>query len=246
MKLPAEIRCEIYKYVAAAENAPKKGKAKVVSERHGLAYHIAAGEVKNQASIMPPGLFRTCTQVYMESRYLFYRHHPFKLQIWHEEKRSKSILERLAEWVGLWRHTTCLDRTTRWLDAIGGQTLKQIRILEIEVHPWSATGWRAYVRFIDDLHARLSDETTLVYRSTARGFEALDTLWALGKMFYDRDPSRVPQFEYPGWYPGLIPTGLFLAGITPGICPPLPSRRLGSRPSLIFGPGLGWFDHGSR
>ena len=123
----------------------------------------------------------------------------------------------------------------------------QIRSLEIEVyignaHPTFAR--TAYGPFIDDLHAKLSDESTVVYRPGPRCHNAA-VLWELGMVFYDRNTARVPKFEHPCWFvPGwngsvwAVPGSSFI---------PSSTKYRVARPSLTFGPGLGFFgEHGRR
>lgn len=208
---------------------------KSVVERRGLPPHLYAGETENQASILQPGLFRTCSQIHTESRGLFYHHHAFKLHIW----QSKSILSNLAVWLRLWQGKTCLQRATRWLDAIGAEARKQIRTLEVEVHCEGAASAKDYTEIIDHLHSRLSDEATVVYRSASRKFDVL-ILYDLGAVFYERDPARVPQFEQDVWTSATIPWTT-----TRSLLFRLPTRYRGPRPTLTFGPGLGWFGNRS-
>ncbi len=197
-------------------------------------------EAGNHASIQQPGLFRTCSQIHTESRLLFYRYHTFKLQVWQEENRG--LLQHVTAWFRpLLGRKTCLERVMRWLDAIGVEARKQIRTLEVDLHMEDPTYVKIYARFMVDLHARLSDEATVVYWSVSQKRHFAD-LWALGNTFYDRDPSRLLRFEYPGRALGpLLDRSAIVWTWTEAQVLDYPIKRRDPRSSLTFGPGLGWF-----
>ena len=222
----------IYKYVAASERTAKK-KGKVNSP----------GDAEKHATIIQPGLFRTCSQIYTESRGLFYRHHVFKL---HLRREHIGLWDYLAAWICLQQPR---NRVARWLDAIGKEARRQIRTLEIQVHYTEGEEIKTYARFMGDIHKRLPDEATVVYRCASSKYAA-ETLFELGKIFYDRDPGPIPHFEHrlvaTEWSHGNLwatmsntPHWLRYQLLR------LPVRNRGSRPSLTFGPGLGWFGGGS-
>lgn len=159
-------------------------------ERGGLSPQLYPLDAKNQASIQQPALIRTCVQIRTESRGFFYAHRLFKLHIWQQKTTS---LEEL--WLRLWQGKTCLERATRWLDAIGPEAQRQIRKVEIDLYCAPVMPPREFTQIIDHIHAKLSDEATVVYRSAWRVFESV-ALWDLGVMFYYKNPARVPLFEH--------------------------------------------------
>lgn len=239
LDLPGEIREMIYTYLAASYYTPETSKTKFTFRDHDYPHDTHISETENQNSIMQPGLFRTCSQIYRESRLFFYRHHTFKLHIWQAE--DKTLPDQLAAWFFC---KSRLERAAQWLDAIGAEAREQIRSFEIDVHmddaqPFSAR--TAYGRFMDDLHARLSDEATVVYRPGPRCHNAA-VLWDLGKIFYDRDPARVPRFEHPRWSVEggngsvwAVPKHRFYPQYYSS------TKYRVARPSLTFGPGQGFF-----
>ena len=234
----------IYTYLAVSYRTPETSKTKFTFRFRDFPHDTRISEAENLNSIMQPGLFRTCSQIYWESRLIFYRHHNFKLHIWRDE--YKNLLDCLTAW---FFSKSCLKRVTKWLDVIGAEARRQIRSLEIEVHDDNAhlmSPRTAYGAFINDLHARLSEEATVVYRPGPRCHNA-GVLWELGKIFYDKDLARVPKFEHPHWsvrgwkyWRGSVwalPRDWFL---------PLPTKSRVARPSLTFGPGLGFFGEQGR
>ena len=236
LDLPAEIRNMIYTYLAASYQTPETSKTKFIFRIYDLPHDTRISTTENHNAIMQPGLVRTCSQIYWESRLIFYRHHHFKLHIWQEE--HKDMRNRLKAW---FFSQSCLKRVMKWLDAIGVEARMQIRSLEIDVHDsnayWTSTGTE-FKSFISDLHARLSDEATVVYRPSPRCHNAR-ILWELGKVFYDKDPTHVPKFEHPHWivdgWNGSVwafPSYLFV---------PVSTKYRVARPSLTFESGLGFF-----
>ena len=194
---------------------------------------------KNRTAILQPALFLTCSQIQNESRVFFYRYHIFQLHVW---QGAIGLPSRKAEQLRLWRSRTRLTRVIEWLDILGEDTRKQIRTIEIELRCHDGATVRKYARFIPDLHARLSDEATVVYRtvSQAQGFAML---LELGRMFHARHPARVLPFEHPNWS--------IINGTIWWLCTlhnfvytwtayPVPG------PSLTFGPRLGWFGRKAR
>lgn len=244
LKLPGEIRNEIYKYVAASNNkarrrCPIKWSAKQPDD-HSV--NIYLGNRQNQACTTLPGLFLVCSQVYHESRVLFHRHHDFRLYIWQGEK---GLLSHLKAWFGMKNHGECMERIFTWLDIIRKDMRKEIRTLKIELQCHEAVSVDEYLCFMDDLHARLSDRATVIYRPMAASpMTGVTALWKLGKAFYDRDHMRIPRFEYLAWAVPFNQAVLRYSTIWACSSVPLvkaPKRRAVGVPSLIFGPGAGWF-----
>ena len=241
LDLPGEIRNIIYTYLAASYQTPETSKTRFTFRTYDFPHDTCISATENQNSITQPGLVRTCSQIYWESRLIFYRHHHFKLHIWQDE--HKDLRDRLMAW---FFSRSCPKRVTKWLDAIGAEARTQIRSLEFQVHDDKAhlmTTRTAYGTFIGDLHARLSDEATVVYRPGPRCHNAA-VLWQLGKIFYDKDPARVPEFEHPHWAVSgwngsvwAVPRTSFRPGWT---------KYRVARPSLTFGPGLGFFGERGR
>ena len=164
--------------------------------------YVCAGDIKNQ-SIAPLGLFRSCSQVYHESRAIFYRHHDFKFHIWQGDKgRDKGLLCHLKTMLGMKRHDTCPEKKVfKWLDAIGLDMQKQIRSIEFVIPFYGSARLRPHPSFIDDLHEKLS-EYAFVHCSSTEGIHSYHgevDLWRLGKLLFDRDPKRVLQIKYTGW-----------------------------------------------
>lgn len=122
----------------------------------------------------------------------------------------------------------------RWLDAIGPQARREIRRLEIKIHCKDQTTVKSFARFIDELHARLPDEATVVYRVVPEKIAKL-ILWKLGKVFYERHPTRGMVFESPRW----DRRGMGILNISQGQY--FPNRHNAQRVSLTFGPRMGWF-----
>lgn len=137
------------------------------------------------------------------------------------------------------RKKNCLQRVTRWLDAIGAEARKEIRSLEVEVHCDDSTTVKNLTAFVDDFHAKLSDEATVVYRAVSYAEYDTMALWDLGNVFYGRDSTHVPLLEHPEWTASGDDANIWLW--TDIQVQHLPNRKSGPRPSLTFGPGLGWF-----
>ena len=233
LDLPPEIRNMIYTYLAASYQTPETSETKSKFRTYDFPHDTCISATENQNPIMQPGLIRTCSQIYWESRLIFYRHHHFKLHIWQDE--HKDLRDRLMAW---FFSTSCLKRLTKLLDTIGAEARTQIRSLEIDVHDDYAHLRTAYGTLIGDLHARLSDEATIVYRPGPKCLNAA-ILWDVGNVFYDKDPARVPKFEHPYWAERgqngsvwAFPRTWFL---------PIWTKYRVARPSLTFGPGLGFF-----
>ena len=244
LDLPGEIRNMIYKYVVASENILETRYTLFKNRIRDRPHKTHESETENRESTTLPSLLRTCSQIYRESRLTFYRHHAFKLHIWQEE--YDGLLDTLSAWVF---STSCLKRVTKWLDAIGAHARKEIRFVQVEVHCNNdnpATARTAYESFIDSLHARLSDDATVVYRPGPKCHNAA-VLWELGEIFYDRDPTRVPGFSHPGWVCSGFDGNGNVWAIGRAWFVSVPLKQPLARPSLTFGPGLGWFgEHGRR
>ena len=194
----------------------------------------------NRAGTSQPGLFSTCAQIRNESRGHFYRYHTFRLHIW--QKEDKGLLSRFYAWLHYpRREKSCIERVKRWLDAIGPQARKEIRRLEIKIHCEDRATAKSFARFIAELHARLPDEATVVYRAVPQNIAKL-TLWELYKVFYERDPTLEMVFKSPMWTVG-DHRSMWLAKVSQGQYFPNPHDV--QRVSLTFGPGLGWFNGGS-
>lgn len=144
----------IYAYVAASKAAPEINEIKTKFDHHGLGCTRLTSHLENQASILQPGLFRTCSQIHAESRLIFYRTHAFKLHIWHEGPKRPS--DRLTT---IWYVSkACVNRVTRWLDAIRPEAIDELQTLKFEVHYDYAsrvTVWTAYTQFINHLYNKL-------------------------------------------------------------------------------------------
>ena len=196
-----------------------------------------SSELDNQASIQQPALFTTCSQIRAESRLLFYRRHAFKLHVWHEEQ---SFWTKLAKRLHLSEHRTSQERVTGWLDAIGEQARRQIRRVEMEIECGKDARLTAeyYAPFIDELHARLPDEATVVYRALGSERRQLKLLWELGKIFHGRDARRTPLLEYHRFSMDMQGATLW---VSTWIQHEIDLEGLYARPSLKFGPGQGWF-----
>ena len=220
----------------ASDHTPKKGKTK---PRVGIQAIPPNNTRKNRAALLQPALFRTCSQIRSESRVFFYRYHTFHLHVWQEDHGLPS---RIAEQLRLWRPRICLDRVKRWLDFLGKDTREQIRTIEIELHRDDLTTVETYAGFIDDVHARLSDDATVVYRtvSRARGFAML---FELGRIFQARNPARVLHFEHPNWSLRNN-TNVWASTLQDFVYTRTRYRVPG--PSLTFGPRLGWFGRKER
>lgn len=222
-KLPVEIRTEIYKYAAASDDIPRKFTIKSAIELQKpppQAYFgdlkTYLGDLRDQETIAQPGLFQTCSQIYHESRVFFYRHHEFQFYIWHN---SRVMSHQTTK-----RHPTCLEMWFRWFDAIGVDMQKQIRTLDFSLTCFDSA-CQTYVRFIEDLHPRLSDRATVIYRGLSicpPKERAL--LSGLADAFQNRDTTRAPHLDFP-----TLPVGQEYV------------RTRDLDPSLTFGPGAGWF-----
>ena len=218
--------------MAASEHTPKKGKTKSPTEAQGVPNHV---DKKNRTALLQPALFRTCSQIRNESRVFFYRYHTFQL---HVSQEDIGLWSRIATQLRLWRSRTSLNRVIEWLDFLGKDIRKQIRTIEIELHCDDVATVKTYAGFIDDLHARLSDEATVVYRtvSQAQGFAML---FELGRIFHARNPARVLHFEHPNWSVIRNHAGLWALTLRDFVY--VRTRYRVPGPSLTFGPGLGWF-----
>lgn len=229
LKLPVEIRIGIYKYAAAFDDMPRKLKVKSAVELQTPTAHAYFGDpraymsdLRNQQSIAQPDLFHACSQIYHESRVFFYRHHDFKFTIWQENDRVMSHQTTK-------RHYTCLERLSRWVDAIGVDMQQQIRTPVFSMICGDSPKVTVYTRFIEDLHARLSDRATVIYRGWGISLrEEHAVLSELADVFQDRDTMRKPRFEH-----ATLPVGQeYVSSCDRG-------------PSLTFGPGAGWFGRNS-
>lgn len=123
---------------------------------------------------------------------------------------------------------------------------KQIRTLEVDLQCDKSTDLEAYTWFVDNLHARLSDKATVLYRPIWQTAARHDVafLWRIGKILHTRDPRRVPRFEHPNWSIQGSPTPGNDANIWASARNPLvytPKTSHAKRPSLTFGPDRGWF-----
>ena len=200
--------------------------------RRNSPHHVCAGDLQNQASIAQPEFFHTCSQIYQESRACFYGYREFKLFIWQDAGKK--------------RRSRCLVQVLDWLDTIGMDMQKQIRTLEIDLQCDKSTDLESYTWFVDNLHAKLSDKATVVYRPILqkRGRQDVAVLWGIGKIMYTRDPKRVPQFEHQNWSIRGSPAPGNDAEVWAGAKIPLvyaPKTSHPNRPSLTFGPDKGWF-----
>ena len=237
MKLPGEIRDEIYKYVATFQKPRNSGEIKSAIDSRELPHHVCAGDIQNQASIAQPGLFHTCSQIYQESRAAFFRYRDFKLHIWQDP--------------GMKQQSRCLKKMLAWFDIIGVEMQKQIRTLEIDLQCDKSTDLHAYIWFVDTVHAKLSDKATVIYRpiSQMRARHDVAFLWGIGRTLHVRDPRRVPQYEHPNWSirgshsPENEAGPLGTLGYAKNPLAYTPKRANADRPSLTFGPGEGWFGH---
>ena len=103
---------------------------------------------------------------------------------------------------------------------------------------------KEYKPFIDALHARLTDDVTVIYRVAHRDLrEEIQLLWELGKTLYSRELERVPGFE---WQPHRI---VYPGDDNPWVAPWIRVLRAGgsrARPSLTLEPGRGWFGGRAR
>ena len=249
LNLPGEIRNEIYKYAStmppialkkpkkprnSAPNPPLSGLSD--AEKHSF-------EKENLVSTQLPALFLTCSQIHTESRLLFYRHHVFKFRVWYEEQNAWL---KLAKRLRFYLQTTCLERVIGWLDAIGPQARKQIRKIEIELHCDDLREMGNYAPFVHDLHARLPDEATVVYRSASRYLDQqVLLLKELGKKLFSGDPIRLARLGAAHWFRkrgGASPWEVYLFQLYDEHG----RRREEEGPSLTFGPGQGWFGGVSR
>ena len=238
LTLPGEIRNKIYKFAAALENPPNQYIIKSAVDRRELPRHVCAGDLQNRASITQPGLFHTCSQTYRESREIFYRYRKFKLRIWQDP--------------GMKRQSRCLKKVLDWFDTIGVDMQKQVRAIEINLKCEKniSTDMKTYVWFVDNLHAKLSDQATVIYRpiSQLRAKHDISFLYGIGKVIHVRDPSRGPQMDHPNWSIRGSPTpgndadndgGIWAWARNPLVY--TPKKRCVERPSLTFWPDQGWF-----
>ncbi len=150
----------------------------------------------------------------------------------------KGLLGQILWWLEHQRREkSCLERVIRWLDTIGAEARREIRSLEVEVHCDDLTTAKKFVPFVDDLHAKLSDEATVVYRAVSR--EEYDTLVLrdLGHVFYLRDPTHVPLLEHPEWTTrnDANPWTFQIQYLSKR------DRKRAPRPRMTFKAGLGWF-----
>ena len=225
----------------ACDHTPNKGKTKSTV---GIQAVRSNNTEKNRAArlqpaLLQPGLFRTCSQIRSESRIFFYRYHTFHLHVWQEDQGLPS---RIAEQLRLWRPGTCLDRVIRWLDFLGKDIRKQIRTIEIELHCDDQTTVKTYAGFIDDVHARLSDEATVVYRTVSEP-QGLAMLFELSGIFQARNPAGVLHFEQSNWS---IRNNTNVGASTIYNFVYTWTKYRVPRPSLTFGPRLGWFGRKGR
>ncbi len=126
----------------------------------------------------------------------------------------------------------------KWMDTIGADARSQIRNLNVMIYNDDLTAVKLFVRFVERLHAKFSDEATVVYRVLPTKKDALQ-LWELGKVFSFRHPSRVPLFENPRWVGVMDMSDTWTWSRAYALS--YPTRNRAARPRLTFGPGLGWF-----
>ncbi len=126
----------------------------------------------------------------------------------------------------------------KWMDTIGAEARSQIRNLNVMIYNDDLTVVKNFARFVGRLHAKLSDDATVVYRVLPTKKDALQ-LWELGKVFSFRDPSRVPLFDNPRWAGVGDMSGTWTWSRAYALS--YPTRNRAARPRLTFGPGLGWF-----
>ena len=224
--------------MAAFEKPPKKGAVKSAVESRELPRHVCASDIQNQTSIAQPSIFHACSQIYRESRAFFYRYREFKLRIWQEPGKK--------------RYSRCFRKVFEWLNTIGVEMQLEIRTLEIDLQCDTSADMKAYIWFVDNLHARLSEEATVIYRPTSqmRARHEVAHLWYIGKVLHSRDRNRVPQLEHPNWSINPdwsirdLDTLETAANIWANTKNPLvytPKKVNVDRPSLTFRPNEGWF-----
>ena len=164
------------------------------------------------------------------------------MHIWVEKEENrlhKGVLSQIYWWFQR-REKSCLERVIRWLDAIGAEARREIRSLEVEVQCDDPTAAEKITPFMDDLHAKLSDKATVVYRAASRQEYDTLVLWYLGKVFYGRDPTHAPLLVHPEWKASGDDANIWL-WTNFQMHRDCPNRKRAPRPSLTFEPGLGWF-----
>lgn len=227
----------------ASEHTPKKCKTKPTVGIQAIPSNNTRNNraARLQPALLQPALFRTCSQIRSESRVFFYRYRTFKLHVWQEDQDLPSRIG-IAEQLRLWRPRTCLDRVKGWLNFLGEDTRKQIRTIEIELHYDDQTTVKTYAGFIDDVHASLSDDATVVYRTVSQP-QGLAMLFELGRIFQARNPAGVLHFEQSNWS---IRNNTNVGASTIYNFVYTRTRYRVPRPSLTFGPRLGWFGRKGR
>ena len=218
--------------MATFQKPLKRRAIKSAVDSRELPQHVCAGDIQNQASIAQPDFFHACSQIYQESRPLFYRCREFNLHIWQDPGKK--------------RHSRCLKKLLDWLDTIGTDTQKEIRTLEIDLQCDASTDMYTYTWFVDNLHAKLSDKATVIYRpiSKMRARHDVAFLYGIGKVLHAWDRKRVPRFEHPNWSIRDSHTPGTDADVWASARNPLvytPKKVNVERPSLTFGPDKGWF-----
>lgn len=205
MKLPVEIRVEIYIYAATSDDVPKKYRAESTVDskkpsssdyRGNLDGYMSDldayfGDLRNQEIIAQPGLFQACSQIYHESHVFFYRHHEFKFVIWQDNNNVTSHPNTEP-------YHALLAKVLRWLDNIGVDMQEQIRTVEFRLLRCGSANVTAYTRFIEAVHAKISDQATIIYRgSGTRRREEYALLSGLADVFGAQKSMRAPQIEHP-------------------------------------------------
>lgn len=218
--------------MVAFEKPVKQSDVASAVDKRELPRHICEGDIQNQASIAQPVFLHTCSQIYREGRALFYGYREFKFCIWQEPGKKQG--------------SKCFGKMFEWLDTLGVEMQLQIQTLEINLQCDRSADRKAYIWFVDNLHARLSDSATVVYRpiSQMRARHDVACLWGIGKALYGRNPMRAPRYEHPNWVIRDPQSPENAGNVWASARNPLvytPKKANVDRPSLTFGPDQGWF-----
>ncbi len=172
LKLPAEVRNKIYELTATTYHSGRLGNyIKAPSKWYKSRYR------SGQETIVQPGLVCCSKQTRSEGLLIFFHNHHFvfKPQRWGPQP-CRPLLDGLLP----------------WLDRIGAVGRTHIRHMELvgDLRPPD-------VPAMDRLHARLSDEATVLYQSQAASgwLWDLPTTLRIVHTFQLQNPGKVPVYE---------------------------------------------------
>ena len=214
MKLPAEIRNTIYKFVAAIPLTSDDPRVKSVLRKRDKLWtsnRLYGSDLLHgspEMMIVQPGLFAVCKQIRTEGLGLYYQHHKFAC-----------YLRYPKDW------TNMLGPLLEWLDTIGTTGRTNIRHLRFRVD-------KSYIRrkVMNEVHRELLDEATVIWEAELEHVDQSGAmeLWAVGKAFKDDNPNKLPVFETYGHQRfSTFENRPYWGALR--------------QSSLTFSPGMGWF-----